>query len=229
MSETTLCDRAVIRLSGETPRDFLQGLVTNDVAGPLPVWAGLLTPQGKALFDFLVWADDADVLIDCERDAAAMLVRRLSIYRLRRAITISVDESCFVHWSPDGVSGVPDPRGVALGRRWIAADRHGDASAAWRAHRLSLGLTEGRAELGDGTTLWLECNGERWNGVSYAKGCYVGQENTARMHYRSKVNRALTVVDAATDPGVAARVWYSDLGKAVVHERTSPRDETPEP
>lgn len=229
MSETTLCDRAVLRLSGETPRDFIQGLVTNDVAGPLPVWAGLLTPQGKALFDFLIWAEGDDLLIDCARDAAAALVKRLSIYRLRRAITISIDEDRFVHWSLFGDSGVADPRGGALGRRWIAADCNGDASAAWRAHRLSLGLTEGRAELGDGTTLWLECNAEGWNGVSYTKGCYVGQENTARMHYRSKVNRALIVVDAATDPGPDARIWYPALGRAVVHERTSPRDEPPEP
>ena len=76
MTATTLTDRAVIRLSGEDVRGFLQGLVTNDVTDTLPVWAGLLTPQGKCLFDFLVWADGEDLLLDCEAEAADDLVKR---------------------------------------------------------------------------------------------------------------------------------------------------------
>lgn len=216
MARTTLTDRAVIRLSGEDVRGFLQGLVTNDVTGDLPVWAGLLTPQGKVLFDFIVWGDGADLLIDCEAVALDALVRRLSVYRLRRAITIERSDDS-VHWSVDGDKGVPDPRLPALGRRWIGpADQ---AAQGWHAHRLSLGVTEGRAELGDGTTLWLECNAREWNGVSFAKGCYVGQENTARMHHRQKVSRRLAVVPAASDPGENARVWYPELALAVVHQR----------
>src|SRR3546814_14943957 len=78
MANTTLNDRVLIRLSGEDVRGFLQGLVTNDVAGNLPVWAALLTPQGKVLFDFLIWGDEADLLIDCERAAADDLARRLT-------------------------------------------------------------------------------------------------------------------------------------------------------
>ena len=88
MSDTTLIDRALIRLSGEDVRDFLQGLVTNDVEGDLPVWAGLLTAQGKALFDFIVWADGDDLLIDCEASQAEALARRLTLYRLRKPIRI---------------------------------------------------------------------------------------------------------------------------------------------
>ena len=79
MAATTLTDRAVIRLSGEQVRDFLQGLVTSDVSGALPVWAGLLTPQGKCLFDFIVWDDGDDLLIDCEAAAADDLRKRLAI------------------------------------------------------------------------------------------------------------------------------------------------------
>ncbi|MDB5685731.1 MAG: hypothetical protein JWR77_320, partial [Rhizorhabdus sp.] len=96
MPDTTLIDRAVIRLSGEGVRDFLQGLVTNDVAGELPVWAALLTAQGKALFDFLVWADGDDLLIDCEAAQADALARRLSLYRLRKPITIARDPALAV-------------------------------------------------------------------------------------------------------------------------------------
>lgn len=196
MSDTTLIDRAVIRLSGQGVRDFLQGLVTNNVAGPLPVWAGLLTPQGKALFDFIVWADPAggeeDLLIDCEAAQADALVRRLTLYRLRRPITIARDEALAVHWCPTGSEGVADPRLAALGRRWLApAD---GAAQGWHEHRKALGVAEGVAELGSDKTLWLECNADLLNGVSFTKGCYVGQENTARMNWRNKVNRRLVVL-----------------------------------
>jgi tRNA-modifying protein YgfZ len=218
MPKTTLTDRAVIRLSGEDVRGFLQGLVTNDVSGELPVWAGLLTPQGKALFDFIIWADGDDLLVDCEASQADALVRRLSIYRLRRAITIERTDLA-VHWSPDGDKGVPDPRLTALGRRWIGAA--GEPAEGWLAHRLSLGMTEGVAELGQDKTLWLECNAREFNGVSFTKGCYVGQENTARMHHRSKVNRQLAVVPASEDPGDTARAWYPELGLAVIHQKAA--------
>ena len=223
MANTTLNDRALIRLSGEDVRGFLQGLVTNDVAGNLPVWAALLTPQGKLLFDFLIWGDEADLLIDCEREAADALVKRLTLYRLRRAITIARDEGLAIHWSPDGGdTGAVDPRLPALGQRWLApaqADAGDGADAAWRAHRLALGVTEGRAELGDGTTLWLECNAAELNGVSFTKGCYVGQENTARMNWRQKVNRRLVVVPMADADEKRQIVAYPDLGWSVEHRR----------
>lgn len=214
MTATTLTDRAVVRLSGEDVRGFLQGLVTNDVMGPLPVWAGLLTPQGKCQFDFIVWSEDADLLLDCEADAADDLIKRLSIYRLRRKIRIDRDPSLSVHWSMDGGTGVPDPRLDDLGRRWLApAD---DPSAGWLEHRLRLGVCEGRAELGD--LLWLECNAIELHGVSFSKGCFVGQENTARMNWRQKVNRRLVVVETDA-PGPRTRVHYADLGLAVEHRR----------
>jgi len=232
MANTTLNDRALIRLSGEDVRGFLQGLVTNDVSGDLPVWAALLTAQGKALFDFLVWGDGAprqgsgssDVLIDCERDAAGDLARRLTLYRLRRAITIEREEGLAVHWAPGGDLGVADPRLPALGRRWLAPAEGEGADAAWRAHRLALGVTEGRAELGDGTTLWLECNAAELNGVSFTKGCYVGQENTARMNWRQKVNRRLVVVPIAEADEKRQVAAWPDLGLSVEHRRVEAID-----
>ena len=189
MSGTTLIDRALIRLSGADVRGFLQGLVTNDVNGQPPVWAGLLTPQGKALFDFIVWADGNDLLIDCEADQADGLMRRLTLYRLRRPIAIAREDRLAVHWSPDGSEGTADPRLAALGRRWIAAPDQ--PATGWHVHRRSLGVAEGIEDLGSDKYLWLECNADLLNGVSFTKGCYVGQENTARMNYRQKVNRRL--------------------------------------
>jgi len=216
MNGTTLIDRAVLRLSGEDVRGFLQGLVTNETSGSLPVWAGLLTPQGKALFDFILWADGDAVLIDCEAAQADALARRLSMYRLRRAISITRDEALAVHWAREGDAGVADPRLADLGRRWIAPP--GEVAEGWLAHRLSLGVIEGVDELGAGETLWLECNAGELNGVSYTKGCYVGQENTARMHHRSKVNRRMVVVPFG-EPGERTRVRYPEVGRMVEHRR----------
>jgi len=212
MAATTLTDRVIVRLSGEDVRGFLQGLVTNDVAGDLPVWAGLLTPQGKCLFDFMVWGDGDDLLLDCEAEAADELIKRLSIYRLRRPIRIERDPSIAVHWSGDGPGN--DPRLAELGRRWLGpAD---EPAQNWLEHRLRLGVCEGRSELGD--LLWLECNAAELNGVSFSKGCFVGQENTARMNWRQKINRRLVVVET-DEPGPRARTHYPKLGLAVEHRR----------
>ena len=218
---TTLTDRALIRLSGEGVRGFLQGLVTNDMdllAPDRPLWAGLLSAQGKALFDFILWADGGDVLVDCEREAAADLARRLTLYRLRRPIAIAREPELCVHWSAEG-NGPADPRLAELGHRWLAPVCGEEGTGeAWRRHRLALGVTEGAAELGQDKILWLECNAAELNGVSFTKGCYVGQENTARMNWRQKVNRRLVVVPSA-EPGPRTRIHYPELGLAVDHRR----------
>jgi folate-binding protein YgfZ len=229
---TRLARRAVIRLvpeaEGEDVAAFLQGLVTADVQAALPVWAGLLTPQGKSLFDFIVWPQEAaassaeGLLIDCEADAAAALAKRLSLYRLRRQIGIAVDEGLAVHWSAVPAEGaVPDPRLAALGWRWLAPAAENEAAAddAWLAHRLGLGVCEGRAELGDGETLWLECNADALGGVSFTKGCYVGQENTARMNWRQKVNRRLRVVPEHDADAARVQARYPQLGLVVERAR----------
>ena len=213
MARTTLTDRAIVRLSGEGVRGFVQGLVTSDVTGPLPVWTGLLSPQGKCLFDFFVWDDGDDLLLDCEGAAADALMKRLAIYRLRRTIQIVRDHSLAAHWSL-GSSGVPDPRLGELGNRWLAPPDQ--PATGWLEHRLRLGVCEGLAELGE--ILWLECNAAELNGVSFTKGCFVGQENTARMNWRQKVNRRLFVTVGA--PGERSRIEYADINLSVVHART---------
>jgi folate-binding protein YgfZ len=233
MTATHLTNRAVIRLSGEDVRGFLNGLVTNDVAGDLPVWAALLTPQGKVLFDFIVWEHAGDLLLDCEAEQAEALCKRVSLYRLRRPIRISIDQELRVNWStnepspairrqlidsgplPPIVAG--DPRVPELGYRWLMPNYSHSADSDWLAHRLSQGVCEGPAELAD--LLWLECNAAELNGVSFTKGCYVGQENTARMNWRAKVNRRLVVVPLAESNPARQRVAYPELGLAVDHRR----------
>jgi folate-binding protein YgfZ len=211
---TMLADRALMRVSGPDARNFLQGLVTQDVIGldeTAPRWTGLLTPQGKTLFDFLLWAEGDAVLIDCEASVAENLARRLAMYRLRRPIAIEPVEGA-VHWSPLCERGVADPRLPELGYRWLG--KSGPPATGWLAHRLSLGVTEGVEELGSDRTLWLEANGRELHGVSFAKGCYVGQENTARMHHRAKINRRL-IVAPLTETGERTRAAYPELGLMV--------------
>jgi folate-binding protein YgfZ len=229
MPATRLFSRALVRLTatddGEDVAGFLQGLVTNDVTGLMPVWAGLLSPQGKCLFDFLVWPDAEGLMLDCEAAAADELVQRLSLYRLRRKIAIARDDGHGVHWEPEpGDGGAADPRMLALGQRWLAPVSEDDesADAAWLAHRLSLGVPEGRAELGD--ILWLEANAAELHGVSFGKGCYVGQENTARMNWRNKVNRRIVVVPLDKSDPARQRAVYPELGVAVDHLRVEDVD-----
>ncbi|EQB01380.1 CAF17-like 4Fe-4S cluster assembly/insertion protein YgfZ [Sphingobium baderi] len=227
MTGTTLRDRAILRISGEDARSFLQGLLTRDVPGLKegePRWTGLLTPQGKALFDFILWADGDDVLIDCEGSQADALAKRLTLYRLRRKVTIAREEGLAVHWSLDAADRPLDPRLPALGHRWLAAPEEGDASPAFRAHRLSLGVFEGAAELGQDQTLWLETNAEELHGVDYDKGCYVGQENTARMHYRNKVSRRLIAVPLAQADEKRQRAALPDLGLSIELRRVEDLD-----
>lgn len=231
MTATRLFARAVVRLSpldeSEDIAEFLQGLVTNDVKHTLPAWAALLTPQGKVLFDFIVWPSGNDLLLDCEADAADALVKRLSLYRLRRRIAITRDDGVGVNWRPhEGDGAAPDPRLHALGERWLAPVDPADEGAdeEWRAHRLSLGVPEGRAELGSDATLWLECNAAELNGVSFTKGCYVGQENTARMNWRQKVNRRLIVVPLDRSNPARQRIAYPEFGLAIDHLRVEDID-----
>ena len=227
MTGTTLTDRALIRISGEEARPFLQGLLTRDVLtlkADEPRWTGLLTPQGKALYDFVLWADGEDVLIDCEAAQAEALAKRLTLYRLRRKVAIAREDALAVHWSLEAPDKPFDPRLAALGHRWLAPPEGGDASPAFRARRLSLGVFEGAGELGQDQTLWLETNAGELHGVDFDKGCYVGQENTARMHYRSKVNRRLVAVPLADAEEKRQRAALPDLGLSIELRRVEDVD-----
>ena len=230
MANERLFSRAVVRVApageGEDAAQFLQGLVTNDVTGALPVYAGLLTPQGKVLFDFLVWPGaDGALLLDCEAEAAEDLVKRLSLYRLRRKLSIAADPTLGVYWQAElGDGGAPDPRLPGLGQRWVSTVSADDQAVddKWLKHRLALGVPEGRAELGD--VLWLEANATELHGVSFDKGCYVGQENTARMNWRQKVNRRLLVVPLDRSEEKRRKAAYPKLGLAVDHLRAEDID-----
>lgn len=216
MTPISLENRTVLAVDGPDAGAFLQGLITHDVTLLAPgraLFAGLLSPQGKALFDFHLHAGDAGaILIDVAADKADALLKRLSMYKLRKAVTLARRDDLAVLASWPG--GEPaDARTPALGARWIGPAGSAPAGAeAYDAHRLAVGVPDSD-EIGSDDLLWLETGADLLNGVSFTKGCYVGQENTARMHHRDKVRRRLVPVTLSGDPGDAIEV-KDDAGRA---------------
>jgi folate-binding protein YgfZ len=209
--------RALVRVSGPDARDFLQGLVSNDVrrldAGA--VYAALLTPQGKYLFDFVMAADGDGVLLDVKADRAAALVQRLGLYRLRAKVAIEPDPRAVVLGlgaAPEGAFA--DPRDPGLGWRAYAADPAALLAgmapldpAVLEARRVALGVPESGVELLPDDSYILEMGFERLNGVDFRKGCYVGQEVTARMKHKTELRKGLARVriEGEAPPGTEIR------------------------
>ena len=221
-----LTDRAVLRIAGADARAFLQGMLTNDVdalSADRPVWAGLLSPQGKYLFDMILFdagpeGGDA-ILADTWAPRAPELLKRLSMYKLRKAVTVEpTDLKIFAAW--DGESPSPyDPRLPGLGRRWVAESAETNAGLDdYVAHRLSLGVPDS-ADYPVDRLMWLESDAAELNGVSFTKGCYVGQENTARMHHRDKLRKRLLPVLLDADPGEerSLRAGEREAGELISH------------
>jgi folate-binding protein YgfZ len=202
-----LPDRGVVEIAGSDRVAFLQGLVSNDVtlaAEGRSVWAAVLTPQGKWLADFFILAHADALLLDCERDQAAMLVKLLQRYRLRSKVTLQdVSDRFAVHAAWGGPPGsdpgaiiAADPRLEEAGFRVLAAAPL-DANATpddWQAHRIALALPDGSRDLEPEKTILLEAGFDELGGVSWSKGCYMGQELTARTKYRGLVKRRVLPV-----------------------------------
>ena len=203
MTTARLDDRAVLAVTGPEARDFLQGLITNDIARlgeNAPLYAALLTPQGKILFDFLLFGGHGDVLLDCAAAAREALRKRLSMYRLRAKIEIAPrdDLDVFAEWDGNSLPVSADPRLAALGQRAIRPKDSvvpTDDAKAYLAHRLELGVPEG-ADFGQDKIFALDADLDELHAVAFDKGCYVGQELTARMKHRGTARKRLLSVEA---------------------------------
>jgi hypothetical protein len=210
-----LDDRAVLALGGPEARDFLQGLTTNDVttvAEEQPVYTALLTPQGKILFDFFVVPDaEGRLLIDCAASRATDLMKRLTLYKLRAKVKIAhpTDLALAAAWDDNGAFEIPgdvvrfrDPRHPSLGVRMIGARNAlanaigGLAASDYQLHRLVLGVPDS-ADLTPDSVFALDAGLEELNGVSFKKGCFIGQEVTARMKHRAAARRRFFVAEFA--------------------------------
>jgi folate-binding protein YgfZ len=217
--------RAVLAIEGEDRVPFLQGLVSNDVTEAAPgraVWAALLTPQGKWLADFFIFASNARLLLDCEREQAGGVLQRLSRFRLRSKVTLRSADELKVYAAWDGVPKLdtivaPDPRLPEAGWRLLSAEPLPTTALEidWDRHRLALGLPEGSRDLEAEKTVLLEAGFDELHGVSWTKGCYMGQELTARTKYRGLVKRRLfpvSVKGALPPPGTPVLRDGSEVG-----------------
>jgi folate-binding protein YgfZ len=212
MADLTLDDRGVARISGPDAATFLQGLLTNDVEKLAPGesrFAALLSPQGKILFDFLVFREGPEAfLIDAPADKTAELVKRLGFYKLRAKVTVSDESASLAVVVAE--SGEPtDPREARLGRRVIVARDaapapDAKARAAYEARRIALGVPQGGLDFAYADAFPADANMDLLNGVDFKKGCYVGQEVVSRMKHRLALRKRvvrLQVEGPAPAPG----------------------------
>ncbi len=201
-----LPSRALIRLTGDDVRPFLQGLVTQDLAhGPTAgaaIFTALLTPQGKVLFDFFLRPIDEGFMLEVHADAAPALLKRLTMYRLRAKVAfdpmpdlaVAIEFPSTHATEPDGVVAFADPRLGLLSRRM-----HGPAEilrgmgdtdeSIWDAHRRALGVPEFGRDFGSEDVFLLDVNYDALGAVSYRKGCFVGQEVTSRMKRKGEIRK----------------------------------------
>jgi len=227
MAESKLAllpDRGVVSVDGPDAAKLLQGVITNDmelIAQQGALHAGLLSPQGKILFEFFVVKSPDGFCLETARVKAAELAERLKMYKLRADVAIkdaSVDYTVAAVWGgggerpPKGTGPAPlrfaDPRLGALGQRELTTLRSDwalggeDAQSAtqeeYHAHRVGLGVPEGGKDYAFGDAFPHEALFDQLHGVSFEKGCYVGQEVVSRMHNRGTSRRRIVPVIAAS-------------------------------
>jgi folate-binding protein YgfZ len=197
MPVALLPDRAVVRVAGPDARKFLQGLVSNDVTGAAPVWSALLTPQGKWLHDFFVVADGEALVLETPAARAEDLAARLKKFRLRAKVELAVEPATVaVGWggAPMPPGAWADPRLPAAGWRHLGALPADAGAEVFDLHRLALGLPDGVPDLEPEKSILLEAGFDELRGISWSKGCFMGQELTARTRYRGLVKKRLLPV-----------------------------------
>jgi folate-binding protein YgfZ len=217
--------RRILRLTGADTRSFLQGLITNDVAklDSGLVYAALLTPQGKYLADFFLVPDGQDVLLDVAEDLADGLVKRLNMYRLRADVAISeTDLNLQRGTGPAPEGAFADPRHPDMGWRAYTTAAESDDGTDWAALRVAHCIPETGIELTQDSYI-LECGFERLNGVDFRKGCYVGQEVTARMKHKTDLRKGLTqvTIDGTEAPGTPITAEGKPVGTLFTQSGTT--------
>lgn len=208
--------RTVLSVTGVDRQAFLQGLVTNDVArADLGlVHAALLSPQGKYMADFFLLARGDAVLVDVAADLAATLEKRLAMYRLRARVTIGQSDLVVSRGLGAAPAGShPDPRHPALGWRHYGATALAGPAVDWDAIRVAHCIPESGIELIPDDSYILEAGFERLHGVDFRKGCYVGQEVTARMKHKTELRKGLALVTVEGDTAQGSEITAD--GKAV--------------
>ncbi|MDD8021664.1 MAG: folate-binding protein [Paracoccaceae bacterium] len=223
-------ERSLFEITGTDREHFLQGLVSNDLRqlAQGPVYAALLTPQGKYLADFLLVPRGDAILLDVATPIAAATVKRLSMYKLRADVQIAPSPLQVRRGTgPAPAGAVADPRHPALGWRLYGTES-GDDGTDWDAIRVAHCIPETGIELTPETYI-LEAGFERLHGVDFRKGCYVGQEVTARMKHKTELRKGLTTVaitgaapvgtEITAEGRVVGTLFTQSGGRAIAHLR----------
>ena len=192
-----MCDRTILRVSGSDAKSFLQNLVTNDVTklNNNIIYSALLTPQGKLVTDFFLVDSGQDILIDVNSTVSDTLFKRLNLYKLRAEISIEKTElkvSKGINNKPQ--KGLDDPRHPKMGWRCYIDQDVSEKNIDWEKLRIENLIPEFGKELSSDSYI-LEHGFEKLNGVDFKKGCYVGQEVTARMKHKTKLRKGLAIVE----------------------------------
>jgi hypothetical protein len=225
-------ERSIFEITGRDTEHFLQGLVTNDIAGLSGglVYTAMLTPQGKYLADFFLVPRGETVLLDVAAELGSGLLTRLNMYKLRADVAIA-QTGLHLHrgTGPAPEDGFADPRHPELGWRAYRDMPQEDDSTDWDALRVAHCIPETGIELTPDTFI-LEAGFERLHGVDFRKGCFVGQEVTARMKHKTELRKGLTTVTLsgpAPAPGTpiekdgraVGTLFTASNGKALAHLR----------
>jgi folate-binding protein YgfZ len=203
MTGETHENRTIFRVTGGDRKTFIENLVTNNLTEGGLTYAALLTPQGKYIADFFLLDTEDAILVDVDDSVAPALAQKLTMYKLRADVAIEETGLQALRGlgdPPDGAN--PDPRHPALGWR-LYADAPGEAPETdWEALRVEHGVPATGTELTPDTFI-LEAGFDRLNGVDFRKGCFVGQEVTARMKHKTELRKGVVTVsvDGAADPG----------------------------
>jgi folate-binding protein YgfZ len=223
-----LTRRGVVAVTGPEALGFIDNIVTNDVSAVpdgAAGYGGLLAPQGKVLFDFLVFRDGERLLFDLPRNTIADFMKRLGFYRLRAKIEIAElpDATVAAAWgeqNPRAIEGLvaPDPRLAALGFRIVrpssgpvtAPGYEAASEADYDAHRIALGIPEGGIDFAYGDIFPHEADMDQLAGIAFGKGCYVGQEVVSRMEHRGTARRLVQVRAASPIPPAGAEIVAGD-------------------
>jgi len=212
-------DRKVIALRGGDAEKFLQGMITNDMAGTKTglVYAALLTPQGKYLADFFVLRGQDGFWLDADAAQAEALLKRLGMFKLRADVTLEMTDTPVARGTGPAPQGaLPDPRHPALG--WRLYGQQGGAQITdWDALRVAHGVPQAGIELIPNDSFILEMGFERLHGVDFKKGCYVGQEVTARMKHKTALRKGLARVSLSGKAATGTEITASGKAAGMLH------------
>lgn len=205
MTHCLLPSRSIIRISGADARTLLQGIITNDITlleRQPAIFSAMLSPQGKFQHDFFITTDGDDLLLDTEQSLTESLIKKLTMYRLRSAVKIA-DETdlwqAYAGWNEAPPKGAfNDPRHRDLGWRFMTKEplNNNTDFTSYDRHRLQLGVPDGSRDTTE-RTLIMENGYDQLHAIAFTKGCYVGQEVTARMHYRHALPKCLFKIEGS--------------------------------